>query len=88
MECGPSAPQHPAQLLSDGKRKSMVATSKAVLLATLAAVAAAGKQAKKLSDKMRDEPPATGTTITYKYQEKTRDGEPRLPVFVRVRPSE
>ena len=39
-------------------------------------------------DNMRDNPPAIGTLITYKYQEKTRNGKPRFPVFVRVRPSE
>ena len=39
-----------------------------------------------LKDYMRDKPPAIGTCIiTYKYQEKTRDGKPRFPVFVRER---
>jgi len=28
------------------------------------------------------------TVITYQYQEKTREGKPRFPVFVRVRESE
>ena len=37
-------------------------------------------------DSMRDNPPAVGTIITFKYQEKTRDGKPRFPVFVRIRP--
>ena len=39
---------------------------------------------------MRDKPPAIGfgTRITYKYQEKTRDGKPRFPVFMRERPNE
>ena len=41
-----------------------------------------------LKDHMRDNPPAIGTCITYKYQEKTRDGKPRFPVFLRERPSE
>jgi DNA ligase-1 len=36
-------------------------------------------------DAMRDNPPPVGTRITYKYQEKTRDGKPRFPVFLRVR---
>lgn len=41
-----------------------------------------------LKDNMRDNPPSLGTIITYKYQEKTRDGKPRFPVFMRVRGSE
>ena len=41
-----------------------------------------------LKDYMRDKPPAIGTRITYKYQEKTRDGKPRFPVFLRERPTE
>ena len=41
-----------------------------------------------LKDNMRDNPPSFGTVITYKYQEKTRDGKPRFPVFMRVRGSE
>ena len=41
-----------------------------------------------LKDYMREKPPAIGTRITYKYQEKTRDGKPRFPVFVRERPNE
>jgi DNA ligase-1 len=41
-----------------------------------------------LKDSMRDNPPTIGTVITYKYQEKTRDGKPRFPVFVRIRGSE
>ena len=36
-------------------------------------------------DSMRDNPPAIGTLITYKFQEKTVAGKPRFPVFVRVR---
>jgi DNA ligase-1 len=36
------------------------------------------------NDNMRDNPPSYGATITYKYQEKTRDGKPRFPVFVRI----
>ena len=41
-----------------------------------------------LKDYMRDKPPSIGTRITYKYQEKTLDGKPRFPVFVRERPTE
>ena len=41
-----------------------------------------------LKDNMRDNPPPVGTVVTYKYQEKTRDGKPRFPVFVRIRESE
>lgn len=36
-------------------------------------------------DSMRDNPPAIGTLITYKFQEKTVAGKPRFPVFHRVR---
>jgi DNA ligase-1 len=37
------------------------------------------------SDKQRESPPAVGSTVTFKYQELTRDGVPRFPVFVGVR---
>ena len=36
------------------------------------------------SDKMRDDPPAIGTTITFKYQELTPKGKPRFNSFLRV----
>lgn len=36
----------------------------------------------------RAAPPAVGTTITYKFQQRTACGLPRFPVFVRVRPEE
>ncbi len=35
-----------------------------------------------LSDRMRENPPAVGTFITYRYQELTKDGIPRFPSFV------
>ena len=38
------------------------------------------------SDAQRQDPPPVGAAVTYKYQEKTRAGAPRFPVFVRVRP--
>ncbi|MBE3605896.1 DNA ligase [Campylobacter sp. RM13119] len=37
------------------------------------------------SDKMRKNPPAIGTIITYKYQNLTKNGLPRFPVFLRIR---
>ena len=37
------------------------------------------------SDAQRAAPPAIGTTITFRYQEKTDGGVPRFPSFVRVR---
>lgn len=37
------------------------------------------------SDREREDPPAVGDTITYRYQELTKDGVPRFPTFVRVR---
>jgi len=37
------------------------------------------------SDKQRENPPAVGSTVTFKYQELTKDGIPRFPVFVGVR---
>ena len=36
-------------------------------------------------DKDRDNPPAIGSTVTYKYQELTDGGMPRFPVFIGVR---
>ena len=39
-----------------------------------------------ISLKKRADPPAVGSTVTYKYQEKTRAGMPRFPVFLRVCP--
>lgn len=38
-----------------------------------------------LSDAERESPPPIGTVITYRYQELTKDGIPRFPVFIRVR---
>ena len=35
------------------------------------------------SDKQRNNPPAIGSKITYQYQEITKNGKPRFPVFVR-----
>lgn len=37
------------------------------------------------SDAQRQDPPPVGAAVTYKYQEKTRAGAPRFPVFLRVR---
>ena len=38
-----------------------------------------------LSDNLRQSPPGIGTIITFKYQEFTKYGKPRFPVFLRVR---
>jgi len=38
-----------------------------------------------LSDKERENPPAIGTIITYKYNGFTSSGKPRFPVFLRIR---
>jgi len=38
-----------------------------------------------LTDREREDPPALGTIITFKYQELTADGVPRFPTFARVR---
>ncbi len=38
-----------------------------------------------LSDKERANPPKIGTMVTFKYQNMTRYGKPRFPVFLRVR---
>ncbi len=37
------------------------------------------------SDAQRENPPAVGSTITYRYQELTDRGVPRFPSFVRAR---
>ncbi|CAD7941783.1 unnamed protein product [Amoebophrya sp. A25] len=37
------------------------------------------------TDNQRQAPPTVGAIITVKYQEKTNDGKPRFPVFLRVR---
>ena len=37
------------------------------------------------SDAQRQNPPAVGSLITYRYQEMTDRGVPRFPSFVRVR---
>ena len=38
------------------------------------------------SDEMRRRPPPVGTTVTYKYYGKTKNGIPRFASFLRVRP--
>jgi DNA ligase-1 len=38
-----------------------------------------------LSDSERDNPPAIGTVITYRYQELTESGVPRFPSYVGIR---
>ena len=37
------------------------------------------------TDEQRESPPNIGETITFKYQELTRAGKPRFPVFLRIR---
>jgi DNA ligase-1 len=37
------------------------------------------------TDREREQPPALGSTITFRYQELTERGVPRFPTFVRVR---
>jgi len=37
------------------------------------------------SDKERQNPPAIGSEITFKYQELTKKGIPRFPIFLRVK---
>lgn len=37
------------------------------------------------SDLQRENPPKIGTIITYKYQNLTKKGKPRFPVFLRIR---
>jgi len=39
-----------------------------------------------LKDKERENPPAVGSIINVKYQELTKDGIPRFPVYVGLRP--
>ncbi|HSQ55226.1 MAG TPA: DNA ligase [Gemmata sp.] len=39
-----------------------------------------------LKDRERESPPAIGSTIKVKYQELTKDGIPRFPVYVGLRP--
>jgi DNA ligase-1 len=39
-----------------------------------------------LSDQQRQNPPAIGEWVTFKYYGRTRYGKPRFPVFLRVRP--
>ena len=39
-----------------------------------------------MSDREREDPPAIGATITFRYQELTDAGVPRFPSFVRVHP--
>ena len=38
-----------------------------------------------LSDKVRDNPPKVGTSVTFKYQGFTKYGKPRFPVFLRIK---
>jgi len=38
------------------------------------------------TDAQREAPPSIGCVITFKYGELTRDGVPRFPSFLRVRP--
>ena len=38
-----------------------------------------------MSDHERDNPPAIGSIITYKFQELTPDGVPRFPTYIGVR---
>ena len=40
-----------------------------------------------LTDKQRENPPAIGTIITYKHNGYTSKGNPRFPVFLRIRKS-
>lgn len=37
------------------------------------------------SDAERADPPKIGSRVTYRFQEKTRGGIPRFPVFMRIR---
>lgn len=37
------------------------------------------------SDRDRENPPAIGSVVTYRYQELTHKGVPRFPAFLRVR---
>lgn len=37
------------------------------------------------SDAEREQPPAIGATITFRYQELSNDGVPRFPSYVRIR---
>ncbi|OYX27929.1 MAG: DNA ligase [Hydrogenophilales bacterium 32-62-9] len=39
-----------------------------------------------LSDALRRQPPPIGTRITYRYQHLTKNGMPRFPRYLRVRP--
>ena len=38
-----------------------------------------------LNDKFRTHPPKIGTNITFKYQNITKYGKPRFPVYLRIR---
>ena len=38
-----------------------------------------------LTDAMRHQPPPIGTRITYRYQQLTKNGVPRFPVYLRIR---
>jgi DNA ligase-1 len=41
-----------------------------------------------MSNELRKKPPPIGSTITYKYYGSTRDGMPRFPIFLRIKPEE
>jgi len=38
-----------------------------------------------MDDKLRNNPPKIGTNITFKYQNLTKYGKPRFPVYLRIR---
>jgi DNA ligase-1 len=38
-----------------------------------------------MTDKFRNNPPKVGTTVTFKYQNITKYGKPRFPVYLRIR---
>jgi DNA ligase-1 len=40
------------------------------------------------SDAQRDDPPAVGSVVTYRYRDRTPKGLPRFASFLRVRPLE
>jgi DNA ligase 1 len=40
------------------------------------------------TDAEREDPPPVGSTVSYKYQELTKDGIPRFPTYLRERPIE
>lgn len=38
-----------------------------------------------IDDTFRNNPPKIGTTITFKYQNMTKNGKPRFPIYLRIR---